>query len=61
MEYRRKELTVDIISASRNRKLELKSVFKDSKIGVGLSLKEKLNKNKMNNLYNYNFYKKRKP
>lgn len=42
MEYRRKELTVDIISAIRNRKLELKSEFKDSKIGEELSVKRKI-------------------
>lgn len=42
-EYRREDLSDDIItSALRNRQLELKSEFKDSKIGEELSVKRKI-------------------
>lgn len=62
MEYGREDLTIEIMTlVSRNKKLELKFEFKDSKIGEGLLIKEKTEQNKRNNLCNCNSYTKGEP
>lgn len=61
LEYGKDDLIVNIIvSILKNRKIELKFEFRDSKSSERLNMKEKLNQNKSNNFNNYNSYKKGK-
>lgn len=61
LEYRRENLTVDIIIfALKNKEFELKTKFKDYKIDEKLYIKEKLIQSKKINRCNFNSFKKGK-